>query len=195
MAKLEIEDVVVCFGDVVAVDRVSLQVEEGETVVLLGPSGCGKTTLLRLVAGFNRPKSGTVRIAGRIVDGRGAARETVALHGVPELCGLAAQDRIRKPRLWVAAAPHECGNDLRESHRCARDGAHGGLREPLPERTLRRTAAARGAGTRSRPRAGNIAVRRTLEQSRCDAARAHAVRDQGAAFETQDHQHLRNARS
>src|SRR5882757_2367785 len=67
MAKLEIEDVVVCFGDVVAVDRVSLQVEEGETVVLLGPSGCGKTTLLRLVAGFNRPKSGTVRIAGRIV--------------------------------------------------------------------------------------------------------------------------------
>src|SRR5882757_2140020 len=67
MAKLEIEDVVVCFGDVVAVDRVSLQVEEGETVVLLGPSGCGKTTLLRLVAGFNRPKSGTVRIAGRMV--------------------------------------------------------------------------------------------------------------------------------
>jgi len=70
MAKLEIEDVVVCFGDVVAVDRVSLQVEEGETVVLLGPSGCGKTTLLRLVAGFNRPKSGTVRIAGRIVASR-----------------------------------------------------------------------------------------------------------------------------
>src|SRR6267154_2980890 len=67
MAKLEIEDVEVCFGNVVAVDRVSLQVEEGETVVLLGPSGCGKTTLLRLVAGFNRPKSGTVRIAGRIV--------------------------------------------------------------------------------------------------------------------------------
>src|SRR2546423_4136781 len=67
MAKLEIEDVVVCFGDVVAVDRVSLQVAEGETVVLLGPSGCGKTTLLRLVAGFNRPMSGSIRIAGRTV--------------------------------------------------------------------------------------------------------------------------------
>jgi iron(III) transport system ATP-binding protein len=67
MAKLEIEDVVVCFGDVVAVDRVTLSVAEGETVVLLGPSGCGKTTLLRLVAGFNRPKSGSVRIAGRTV--------------------------------------------------------------------------------------------------------------------------------
>src|SRR5262245_5666620 len=67
MAKLEIEDVVVCFGDIVAVDRVSLQVAGGETVVLLGPSGCGKTTLLRLVAGFNRPQSGTVRIAGRTV--------------------------------------------------------------------------------------------------------------------------------
>src|SRR5438477_3404541 len=67
MAKLEIEDAVVCFGDVVAVDRVSLTVAEGETVVLLGPSGCGKTTLLRLVAGFNRPMSGSVRIAGRTV--------------------------------------------------------------------------------------------------------------------------------
>src|SRR5437899_9304411 len=67
MAKLEIDDVTMSFGDVVAVDRVSLAVEEGETVVLLGPSGCGKTTLLRLLAGFNRPRSGAIRIAGRTV--------------------------------------------------------------------------------------------------------------------------------
>src|SRR5262249_45587732 len=38
-----------------------------ETLVLLGPSGCGKTTLLRLIAGFNRPHAGTIRIAGRVV--------------------------------------------------------------------------------------------------------------------------------
>jgi iron(III) transport system ATP-binding protein len=67
MAKLEIDDVTMSFGDVVAVDHVSLAVEEGETVVLLGPSGCGKTTLLRLIAGFNRPTSGAIRIAGRTV--------------------------------------------------------------------------------------------------------------------------------
>jgi iron(III) transport system ATP-binding protein len=67
MAKLEIDDVVMNFGDVVAVDHVSLLVEEGETVVLLGPSGCGKTTLLRMIAGFNRPKAGAIRIAGKTV--------------------------------------------------------------------------------------------------------------------------------
>src|SRR6266545_6714078 len=67
MGKLEIDDVTMRFGDVVAVDRVSLTVAEGETVVLLGPSGCGKTTLLRLIAGFNRPKAGAIRVAGTTV--------------------------------------------------------------------------------------------------------------------------------
>src|SRR5215831_601629 len=65
MGKLEIDDVTMRFGDLVAVDRVSLEVAAGETVVLLGPSGCGKTTLLRLIAGFNRPTAGAIRIAGR----------------------------------------------------------------------------------------------------------------------------------
>jgi iron(III) transport system ATP-binding protein len=67
MAKLEIDDVTMSFGDVVAVDRASRAVADGETVVLLGPSGCGKTTLLRLIAGFNRPKSGAIRINGNTV--------------------------------------------------------------------------------------------------------------------------------
>jgi iron(III) transport system ATP-binding protein len=67
MAKLEIDDVTMSFGDVTAVDRASLSLADGETVVLLGPSGCGKTTLLRLIAGFYRPKSGEIRIGGRAV--------------------------------------------------------------------------------------------------------------------------------
>ncbi len=67
MAKLDIDDVCMSFGDVMAVDHVSLAVAEGETVVLLGPSGCGKTTLLRLIAGFNRPKAGAIRVAGTTV--------------------------------------------------------------------------------------------------------------------------------
>ena len=67
MAKLEIDDVTMGFGDVVAVDRASLTVADGETVVLLGPSGCGKTTLLRLIAGFYRPTSGAIRIRGQTV--------------------------------------------------------------------------------------------------------------------------------
>ena len=67
MAKLEIDDVTMSFGDMRAVDHVSLQVAEDETVVLLGPSGCGKTTLLRLIAGFYRPQTGAIRIAGKTV--------------------------------------------------------------------------------------------------------------------------------
>jgi iron(III) transport system ATP-binding protein len=59
------------FGDVRAVDSASLCVDRGEVVALLGPSGCGKTTLLRLIAGFEHPESGTVKVAGRLVAGAG----------------------------------------------------------------------------------------------------------------------------
>lgn len=52
-----------------AVDRVSLSLPEGEILALLGPSGCGKTTLLRLIAGFERPEGGRIEIAGRAVAG------------------------------------------------------------------------------------------------------------------------------
>lgn len=48
------------FGDLVAVDNVSLEIEKGEFFTLLGPSGCGKTTLLRSIAGFNRPEEGEI---------------------------------------------------------------------------------------------------------------------------------------
>ncbi|GAB4426667.1 MAG: ABC transporter ATP-binding protein [Chloroflexi bacterium OHK40] len=54
-----------------AVDEVSLELARGQVLALLGPSGCGKTTTLRLIAGLERPDSGTIAIAGRQVAGPG----------------------------------------------------------------------------------------------------------------------------
>jgi len=53
------------FGKTVAVDNVSLQIQEGEFFALLGPSGCGKTTLLRMLAGFETPSEGRILIDGK----------------------------------------------------------------------------------------------------------------------------------
>ncbi|MDH0749691.1 ABC transporter ATP-binding protein [Pseudomonas sp. GD03842] len=52
------------FGDVKAVDRVSIDIEDGEFFSMLGPSGSGKTTCLRLIAGFEQPTAGSIRIHG-----------------------------------------------------------------------------------------------------------------------------------
>ncbi|MFO7740730.1 MAG: ATP-binding cassette domain-containing protein [Anaerolineae bacterium] len=53
------------YGDLVAVDDLSLDVEEGEFVCLLGPSGCGKTTTLRIIAGLEQPNAGEIRQGGK----------------------------------------------------------------------------------------------------------------------------------
>jgi putative spermidine/putrescine transport system ATP-binding protein len=58
------------YGDVVAVDRVDLEIEAGEFFTLLGPSGSGKTTTLRLIAGFERPDEGRVELSGVDVTNR-----------------------------------------------------------------------------------------------------------------------------
>jgi len=57
------------FGDFAAVDGVSLDIHDGEFFALLGPSGCGKTTLLRLLAGFERPDEGRVILDGTDLTG------------------------------------------------------------------------------------------------------------------------------
>src|SRR5258705_5696360 len=70
-SKLAIEDVSKSFkgasGAVLALDHVSLNVTEGEFVCLVGASGCGKTTLLNIIAGLEKPDSGTVCTDGKTV--------------------------------------------------------------------------------------------------------------------------------
>jgi multiple sugar transport system ATP-binding protein len=68
MARIVLQDVTKRFGkDVVAVDRVSMEIADGEFMVLVGPSGCGKTTLLRIIAGLEEVSDGEVVIGDRIV--------------------------------------------------------------------------------------------------------------------------------
>ena len=52
-----------------ALDDVSLEIRANEFFTLLGPSGCGKTTLLRLIAGFEQPSSGSIRLYGDAMEG------------------------------------------------------------------------------------------------------------------------------
>jgi iron(III) transport system ATP-binding protein len=67
VAFLRISGLRKSFGDLVAVDGVSLAVEEGHTLALLGPSGCGKTTILRCLAGLETADAGAIEIAGKPV--------------------------------------------------------------------------------------------------------------------------------
>lgn len=71
---LEIQDLTVAFGGVVAVDHVSLAIRPGELVGLIGPNGSGKTTLINLITGLYKPTSGRIRFAGREIAGEAPFR-------------------------------------------------------------------------------------------------------------------------
>jgi len=76
MARLTLQDVSVALGARDVVSNVSVEVNEGELVVIVGPNGAGKTTLLRAIAGLVRPRTGSVRVMGH--DPMQSVRKTIA---------------------------------------------------------------------------------------------------------------------
>src|ERR687895_160590 len=94
---LAVEGLCKAFGDALVLDQAGLRVPAGRVVALLGPSGCGKTTLLRCIAGLERPDAGQVRLDGRDLS---AAEAFVA----PERrrIGMVFQDGALFPHLTVA---------------------------------------------------------------------------------------------
>ena len=97
MARLTIERLTKRYGEFRALDDVSLAVDDGEFVAILGASGCGKTTLLRQVAGFDRPDAGEIRIGDGVVS-------TPAEHVPPERrrIGIVFQSYALWPHMTVA---------------------------------------------------------------------------------------------
>lgn len=85
------------FGNNVVISNLSLEVRQGEFLSLLGPSGCGKTTILRLIAGFERPDAGEIYVSGQLVAGD-AAWQPPEKRGV----GMVFQDYALFPHLTVA---------------------------------------------------------------------------------------------
>lgn len=97
VAAIGASDITKSFGSERAVDGACLTVGAGELVALVGPSGSGKTTLLRIVAGFDAPDTGTVRISGRQVAGDGVWTEPDRRR-----IGMVFQDGALFPHLSVA---------------------------------------------------------------------------------------------
>jgi len=79
MARVQIDQLTVRFGDFTAVDDLSLEIEDSELVVFLGPSGCGKTTMLRCIAGLQACTAGRIWFDHEDVTERTSARRNVAM--------------------------------------------------------------------------------------------------------------------
>jgi branched-chain amino acid transport system ATP-binding protein len=116
MPLLEVEDLTARFGGLLAVNRVSFSIEEGEILGLIGPNGAGKTTCFSLITGFVPPSAGQVRFRGQPLTGlaphqiarRGVARTFQKTSLFPRLTVhenvMIGQQARLAPRIWSALA-------------------------------------------------------------------------------------------
>lgn len=96
MTLLQLTSLTRTYGPVTALDRVSLSVPAGSRTAIVGPSGCGKTTLLRLIAGFDRPDAGSIAFDGQVLADN-AGHMPAHKRGI----GIVAQDGCLFPHLTV----------------------------------------------------------------------------------------------
>ena len=174
MAELRVEGL--CKGwDFPVIDRLDLQVAEGEFFVVVGPSGIGKTTLLRLVAGLERCDAGRILVGGRDVTGLPPYRRNVAMTFesyalYPHLTvfeNIASPLRARKlPRPEIESTVRQVTSMLRIDE----------LLERRPGEILRRSEAAHRPCPHPGREAGGLSAGRTDQPPR----RAHPPRAQAA---------------
>ena len=189
MAQVAIRNVAKAFGAVKVLHGVSVDIADGEFVVLVGPSGCGKSTLLRMVAGLESVAGGTIAIGERVVNHLPPAKRDIAM---------VFQNYALYPHKTVAQnmafALKLRGTDPADRRRTGQAGGRyprpRALSRALSAPALRRPAPARRHGPRHRARPAGVPVRRAALQPRRQAARPDAHRDQGTAPAAEDHHHL-----
>jgi len=95
MAEVRLRKVTKEFGKVVAVKDFTLDIKDGEFIILVGPSGCGKTTTLRTIAGLEEVTAGEIYIGDRLVNDVPPKNRDIAMV-FPELCSLPSYGRLQK---------------------------------------------------------------------------------------------------
>ena len=186
-------DVVKAFGEVRAVDGISLEIPRGSFFALLGPSGCGKTTTLRMIGGFEEPTDGT-DLPRRPRRRRPAAVQARRQHGLPELRAVPAHDGrqnvafgLERRGIGEAEVARAGARDAR-ARRSRRTGG------PQAAAALGRPAAAGRARARDRQQPARAAPRRAARRARPQAPQADAARAEADPERGRDHVRPRHAR-
>ena len=176
MSNVMLRNVVKVYGDVVAVDNVSFEVDDGEFVALVGPSGCGKTTTLNLVAGLIELTDGEIYLGDKQINELDPKDRDLAM--VFQNYALYPNKSVsREPRLPAQDAQDEAKRDIKtQVERTAKLLSIDHLLEPAAARALRRSAAARRARPRARPQPARLPDGRAALEPRRQAARADARR-------------------
>ncbi len=125
MAAVIFDNVTKRYGDVTAVDRLSLDIDDTEFMVLLGPSGCGKTTALRMIAGLEDISDGELRIGDRVVNDVEARNRAISMvfQSYALYPHLTVQKNIESPlivREFQADGPEQPARKLTKAERAER---------------------------------------------------------------------------
>ena len=193
---IAIDHVTKRFGAFVAVDDADFAIARGEFFSMLGPSGCGKTTTLRMIAGFEQPSEGEIRLEGSDVSKVPPYKRNV--NTVFQQYALFPHMSVRGQRRVRAARPRRSAKaEIDEAGRRApRDrAARATSRNAQAGAALRRPAAARRPRPRARELPERAAARRAARRARPQAPPGDAARAQAHPARGRHHVHLRDPRS
>ena len=195
MAAISMKNIVKRYGDgYPAVNDVSLDIADGEFMILVGPSGCGKSTLLRMIVGLEDITSGDISIGGKRVNEKAPRDRNLAMvfQNYALYPHLTVFENIAFPLRLAKFPDDEMQREgrarpptLLELERAPRAQA---------EPALRRAAPAGRDGAGHRPRGRRVPLRRAAVQPRRQAARPDAYRDLPPAAPARHHHRLRHPR-